>query len=80
MANAIYEQGDWWYVVDVQEEDDNRKNWHELYYKGEEVTPGWFRNISPYTIATRAQFEQAVDELKLKFWLTDGKNGAIINT
>jgi hypothetical protein len=62
----------------VQEEDDNRKNWHELYYKGEEVTPGWFRNISPYTIATRAQFEQAVDELKLKFWLTDGKIGATI--
>ena len=65
-------------MVDVQEEDDNRKNWHELYYKGEEVTPGWFRNISPYAIATRAQFEQAVDELKLKFWLTDGKIGAII--
>ena len=78
--NAIYSEGDWMYVVDVMEEDDNRKNWHELYYKGKEVAPTWFKNISPYQIATRAEFEQAVDELRLKFWLTDGKNGAIINT
>ena len=78
MANAIYTQGDWMYIVEKEDYGDNIKNWHELYYKGEEVTPGWFRNISPYAIATRAQFEQAVDELKLKFWLTDGKIGAII--
>ena len=78
MANAIYEQGDWWYVVDVQEEDDNRKNFHDIYYKGRIVTPKWFGNISPYTIATREQFERAVEELKLKIWLTDGKIGAII--
>jgi hypothetical protein len=80
MANAIYEQGDWWYVVDVQEEDDNRKNFHDIYYKGRIVTPKWFGNISPYTIATREQFERAVEELKLKIWLTDGKIGAILNT
>lgn len=78
MANAIYEQGDWWYVVDVQEEDDNRKNFHDLYYKGRIVTPKWFGNISPYTIATREQFDRAVEELKLKIWLTDGKIGATI--
>jgi hypothetical protein len=78
MANAIYEQGDWWYVVDVQEEDDNRKNFHDIYYKGRIVTPKWFGNISPYTIATREQFERAVEELKLKIWLTDGKIGATI--
>ena len=78
MANAIYEQGDWWYVVDVQEEDDNRKNFHDIYYKGRIVTPKWFGNISPYRIATREEFERAVDELKLKFWLTDGKIGATI--
>ena len=78
MANAIYEQGDWWYVVDVQEEEDNRKNFHDLYYKGRIVTPKWFGNISPYTIATREQFDRAVEELKLKIWLTDGKIGATI--
>jgi hypothetical protein len=78
--NAIYSQGDWMYVVDVMEEDDNRKNWHDIYYKGRIVTPKWFRNISPYTIATREQFERAVEELKLKIWLTDGKIGAILNT
>lgn len=78
MANAIYEQGDWWYVVDVQEEDDNRKNFHDIYYKGRVVTPKWFGNISPYTIATREQFDRAVEELKLKIWLTDGKIGATI--
>jgi hypothetical protein len=78
MANAIYEQGDWWYVVDVQEEDDNRKNFHDIYYKGRIVTPKWFGNISPYTIATREQFDRAVEELKLKIWLTDGKIGATI--
>ena len=78
MANAIYSEGDWMYVVDVMEEDDNRKNWHELYYKDREVAPTWFRNISPYQIATRAEFEQAVDEMRLKIWLTDGKIGATI--
>jgi hypothetical protein len=31
--NAIYSQGDWMYVVDVMEEDDNRKNWHEIYFQ-----------------------------------------------
>ena len=80
MLGAVYTEGDWTYIVEEERSDDNIKNRHELYYKGENVTDKvrWFANISPYSIATREQFDEAINELKLQFWLTDGKRDAII--
>ena len=47
-------------------EDDNRKIFHEIYYKGELVgAPEWFYNLGPYDYPTQEEFNQAVKELKL---------------
>jgi len=51
-------------------EDDNVKIFHDIHYKGDPVKePGWFRNISPYTHATKEQFEQACDEIYFELWV-----------
>jgi hypothetical protein len=57
----------------LEEEDDNRKIFHTIQgpngVKG--VEPDWFANISPYSYATKEQFERAVDELYFEYWATN---------
>jgi len=56
------------YVEDLQEEDDNRKIFHEIEREdGSRVEwsriPQEFIQISPYRSATREEFERAVDHV-----------------
>jgi len=55
-----------------------RKIFHEIIHNGKDVSPTWFRNISPYQYASREEFKRAVNEIYFTFWLTDGKIGATI--
>ena len=54
-------------------EEDNRKIFHDVYYKDEQVNmPGWFSNISPYRQAKEEEFKQAVDEIYFTNWIKNG--------
>lgn len=65
------------YYQDIQDEDDNRKIFHEIIGPdGEQldwkIVPKWFGNISPYRSATREEFEQAVNEMIFPIWINRG--------
>jgi|DEB0MinimDraft_6_1074348.scaffolds.fasta_scaffold37707_3 hypothetical protein len=57
-----YKYREYEYVPDVEEYDDNRKIWHVVYYKGQELPfkeqPKW----SPYEWPEKDEFEHWVDE------------------
>jgi hypothetical protein len=56
------------YIEDIQEEDDNRKIFHEIQREDGSMVewsriPREFIQLSPYRSATKEQFEKAVDEV-----------------
>jgi|TARA_B110000967_G_C18886855_1_gene564551 hypothetical protein len=54
----------------LDEEEDNRKIFHDVYYEGKEVKmPHWFSNISPYRDPTPAEFINAVNEIYFQHWV-----------
>jgi|TARA_R110000803_G_scaffold128390_1_gene195832 hypothetical protein len=67
---------DFTYQEDIQEEEDNRKIFHEVVDpEGKQVAWGllpdaWSR-ISPYRSATRAEFEAAVDEVIFYYFIKE---------
>lgn len=61
------------YSPELEEEEDNRKIFHEIKFKGRYVMPPkWFRDISPYRYPTNEEFIRAVDEIHLETWLENG--------
>ena len=60
------------YTPEIEEEEDNRKIFHDIVYKGRRVqAPTWFQNISPYRYPTTEEFIKAVDEIEFETWLTN---------
>jgi hypothetical protein len=58
------------YTPDLELEEDNRKVFHEIKFKGRYVVPPkWFQNISPYRYPTTEEFMQAVDEIQFETWV-----------
>lgn len=56
------------YVEDLQEEEDNRKIFHEIQdpngrYVDWKLIPSAFKQISPYRSATEQEFRDAVDDV-----------------
>jgi hypothetical protein len=56
------------YEQDIQEEEDNRKIFHEIVNPQGRLVPwghlpAWWHSISPYRSATQDEFKRAVDEV-----------------
>ena len=67
------------YEQDIQEEEDNRKIFHEIRDPDWQLVPwghlpNWWHNISPYRSASTEEFERAVDEAMF-YHFVDQNNG-----
>jgi hypothetical protein len=67
------------YYQDIQEEDDNRKIFHEIVDpEGKRVQwgiiPQEFIQISPYRSATLEEFQKAVDEVAFQQFLAENND------